>query len=285
MYGTMNDKHNEKTAKEWRDSAAYWMRHESTVRTMFTPLTDALLEAAELKAGHRVLDVAGGPGEPSLRIAEAVGPAGRVVHTDFALEMVLSARGEAGERGLANLDHVLMAGQSIAFADRTFDRVSCRLGFMFMPEPLGTAAEMLRVTRPGGRIVLVVWGTREDNPYFRIPADVVARYVPAPPDPPDAATAWRYAEPGKLVGLFERAGAASVAEREFDFVMTSGLDFEAFWTARQELSGSLREKLGTLHAAGRERITKETREAMAPFFATGVMRIPARALAVTVVAG
>jgi len=271
----------DKTAQEWRESAPYWRLHESTLRTMFTPMTEALIDAAEFAPGQRVLDIAGGPGEPSLRIASLVGPSGIVVHTDLALEMVLAARDEARELGLSNLRHALMAGQALAFRDRTFDRIASRMGFMFIPDPLQSAGRMLRAVRAGGRVVLVVWGSRETNPYFRIPGDIVARYFEAPPDPPDAPVAWRYAEPGKLANLFAAAGAANVTEKFFQFDITSELDFEKFWNARQQLSGSLREKLAGMTESMRETIHDETRDAMSEFFVTGSMRIPAEALVVT----
>jgi len=57
------------TLREWRESAPYWEKHRDTIRTMFAPLTQALIDEAGIVAGQSVLDVAGGPGEPSLAIA------------------------------------------------------------------------------------------------------------------------------------------------------------------------------------------------------------------------
>jgi hypothetical protein len=74
---------------EWRESAPYWEKHRDVIRTMFAPLTQALIEEAGIVAGHSVLDVAGGPGEPSLTIAKIVGSAGAVMCTDAVAEMVL----------------------------------------------------------------------------------------------------------------------------------------------------------------------------------------------------
>ena len=70
------------TLLEWRESAKYWAKHSATIRQMFAPLTRALIEDAAIAQGHSVLDVAGGPGEPSLTIAEIVGPTGSVTCTD-----------------------------------------------------------------------------------------------------------------------------------------------------------------------------------------------------------
>jgi hypothetical protein len=78
----------DESLREWRESATYWEKHAPTIRRMFAPLTGALVEEAGISRGHKVLDVAGGPGEPSLTIAEAVGASGSVTCADGAAEMV-----------------------------------------------------------------------------------------------------------------------------------------------------------------------------------------------------
>src|SRR2546423_10370765 len=90
------------TIREWRDSAPYWEKHAPTIRVMFAPLTRALIEDACIRAGQTVLDVAGGPGEPSLTIAEAVGPSGSVTCTDAAAGMGRAAEAEARRGGRTN---------------------------------------------------------------------------------------------------------------------------------------------------------------------------------------
>ena len=65
----------------WTNSAAYWEKHRETIRRMFAPVSEALIEDAEVAAGNTVLDVATGFGEPALRVAEVVG-SGEVVGVD-----------------------------------------------------------------------------------------------------------------------------------------------------------------------------------------------------------
>src|SRR5258705_10830490 len=86
----------------WRESAVYWQKHSRTISTMFSPVTQALIEEAEIVAGQSVLDVAGGAGEPSLTIAEMVGSNGLVTCTDAVAEMVVTAQNEGQRRGLRN---------------------------------------------------------------------------------------------------------------------------------------------------------------------------------------
>jgi SAM-dependent methyltransferase len=266
-------------ADAWRESAPYWEKHGETVRTMFAPLTEALFDDADLAPGGRVLDVAGGPGEPSLSAARIVGPEGRVVHTDVAAGMVAGARREAARRGL--LDRVRFAvasGEALPFPERTFDRVVCRLGVMFFPDAGRGLGEMLRVVRPGGRIALVVWGLKALNPYFAAASEAAARYVASPPDAPDAPGAWRFGDPGMLAELLEAAGAVEVRERRVAFDVAAPLDFDAFWAMRVEISDTLREKTALMSAGDRERLREEVREATRAYFSTGTMRFPAEAV-------
>lgn len=75
--------------RKWRESAAFWRDHYPRIRTMLAPVTKALIEEARITEGDRVLDVAGGSGEPSLTIAELVGPRGLVTCKDTVAEIVL----------------------------------------------------------------------------------------------------------------------------------------------------------------------------------------------------
>src|SRR5688572_22305960 len=120
--------------REWSESATAWQKHNATIRTMFTPITAAMIEEAGIAAGQKVLDVAGGPGEPSLTIAETVGPGGSVMCTDAVAEMVAAAEAEAKRRGLTNIEFRQCVAESLPFADNAFDAVVSRLGVMFFPD-------------------------------------------------------------------------------------------------------------------------------------------------------
>src|SRR5256885_12337784 len=120
------------TLREWEESAKYWAKHSATIRRMFAPLTRALIADTCITQGQSVLDVAGGPGEPSLTIAEKVGPTGSVACTDAVAEMVEAAEREAHRRGTTNVSFGKCMADSLPFGDNSFDVVS-RLGLMFFP--------------------------------------------------------------------------------------------------------------------------------------------------------
>lgn len=267
--------------REWKDSAALWREHSATIRTMFTPITEALIDEAKISAGQNVLDVAGGPGEPSLTIAEVVGPAGSVTCTDAVAEMVAAAEEEGKRRGLQNAQFRQCTADLLPFADNTFDATVSRLGAMFFPDPVAAAREMLRVTKPHGRLCFVVWGKSERNPFAFLVTNVLSRHVQIPPEEPDAPGAFRFAEPGKLARVLEEAGARSVRERELRFRMEAPISAAQFWQFRSATSGTLREKLAKLPAEQVQRIGAEVQEAVREFFPGDQMSFPAEMLIVS----
>ncbi len=79
-----------------------------------------LLSIVGIVRGQSVLDIAGGPGEPSLTIAETVGPTGSVICTDAAARMVEAAESEARRRGITNVTFRQCAADSLPFGNDSF---------------------------------------------------------------------------------------------------------------------------------------------------------------------
>jgi SAM-dependent methyltransferase len=248
---------------------------------MFEPVTEALIRDTGVREGHSVLDVAGGAGEPSLTIAERVGPTGSVTCTDAIADMVEAARAEAHSRAITNVQFRQCTAESLPFADDSFDVVVSRLGVMFFPDPLAACKEMLRVTKHGGAISFVVWHKSEINPFSHIVTDIVSRYVPAPPADPDAPGAFRFAELGKLAAILSEAGASDVADRVLTFQMQAPISAEQFWLMRSETSDTLRAKLSTLPEPQRMQIAREVEESVREFFPNDQMNFPTQMIIVT----
>jgi SAM-dependent methyltransferase len=266
--------------REWRESAPYWDKYRDIIRAMFMPLTRALIEDARIGTGQSVLDVAGGAGEPSLTIAETVGPKGSVMCTDFAAEMVEAAKAAAARSGLTNITFRQCSADSLPFVDDTLDVAVSRLGAMFFPDPLAALREMLRVVKPGGSLGFVVWRAAELNPFFSVTSEVVSRYVEPAPEEPDAPGAFRFAESGKLAGLLKEAGAVDVRERILKSEIAASVALGDYWNMRSEISESLRSKLAGLSAEQKSQIAKEVQSAAAPFFPNNQMNFPSQTLIV-----
>jgi len=267
--------------REWRESAFYWQKHISTIRMMFAPVTEALIDEARIVEGFSVLDVAGGSGEPSLTIAETVGPTGSVTATDAVAEMVDAAKTEAQRRGTTNVAFRQCAADSLPFESESFDAVVCRLGVMFFPDPLAALREMLRVTKNGGAMALAVWDKSELNPFSYVITNVVGRYFDSPPPDPSVPGAFRFAEPGVLAGLLKDAGATEVKEQSLKFHIAAPISPKEFWEMRSETSGTLREKLAKLSPEQADLIAQEAKEAVREFFPNNQMSFPAQMIIVT----
>ena len=265
---------------EWQESAKYWTRHSALIHSMFAPLTRALIEDAGIKAGDSVLDVAGGAGEPSLTIAEVVGPTGSVMCTDAVEEMVLGAQVEAQRRGIENVDFRQCVVSSLPFANDSFDVAVSRLGAMFFPDPVDAVREMLRVTKPGGTLAFAVWYKKELNPYSYLVTDVMSRYGETAPPQPDAQDAFRFAEDGKLAAIMKEAGASDVSEHVFKFQLEAPISIDEFWTMRSEISETVREKLKQLTREECDRVAKEIKDKARAFFPQNRMSFPMQMLIV-----
>jgi SAM-dependent methyltransferase len=267
--------------QEWQETAEYWTKHRAMIRQMLAPLTRALIEDAAIVRGQSVLDIAGGAGEPSLTIAEIVGPKGSVMCTDAIAEMVDAARAEAINRGLTNVQFRQCVADSLPFPDNSFNTTVSRLGAMFFPDPEIALGEMLRVTKRGGKLAFAVWHKSELNPFCCLVTDVVSRHVESPPADPDAPGAFRFAESGKLAGILRNTGAADVRERVFKFDIAAPISPREFWGMRSEISETLRSKLTKLSDQERSEIANEVEHAVKQFFPNNEMCFPAQMLIVS----
>jgi len=248
---------------------------------MFAPLTEVMIERAGIHTGQSVLDVAGGAGEPSLTIAERVGPNGSVMCTDAIAEMVEAARREANRRGLQNVQFQQCPADSLPFPDNSFDVVVSRLGAMFFPDSLGAMREMLRVLKPGGSLTFAVWYKSDVNPFCYLVSGVMDQHIKAPAPDPNAPNAFRFAELGKLADVMKRAGAIDVRDEVVSFDIEAPLSALEFWTMRAQTSDTLREKLAKLPASEQTQIATEVQHAVAEFFPANQMKFPAQMLIAT----
>jgi ubiquinone/menaquinone biosynthesis C-methylase UbiE len=248
---------------------------------MFAPVTETLADDGRIGAGHVVLDIAMGPGEPALSLAALVAPNGKVFGIDPIPEMVAAARRAADRLELRNVQFEVAFADKMPFATDTFDAVISRFGVMFFPAPLDGVREMLRVLKPGRKLALAVWHLAENNPFHYALSRVIDRYVESPPLAPDALDAFRFATPGKLRTILAEAGAMSVSERLLKFSIQAAISLEDFWTLRIELSEKLREKIARLSNHQMNEVKRETLESLREYVADSGMSFPAEVLIVS----
>ncbi len=109
---------------------------------------------ANLKAGDRVLDIAGGTGDLARAFAKKVGESGMVVHTDINEAMLRQGRNRLLDEGLV-LPTNLCDAEKLPYKDGSFDLVSVAFGLRNMTHKDVALAEMCRVLRPGGRLLVL----------------------------------------------------------------------------------------------------------------------------------
>jgi SAM-dependent methyltransferase len=254
--------------RNWSESAPYWDKHRQARQWMFSRLGPALCAEAGVPGTavprpYELLDVAAGPGDASIDLAQLLGGNATVWYTDLVPDMVRIAERTARERGVTNVRIRQCAAESLAFDANFFDAVLCRFGIMFFTDPLAAVRDALRVVKLGCRVAYCVWGTREANAFHHVVQDVLDRYVPGPSADPDAPGAYRFAQGGKLASVVREAGATDIHDHAFRFNIEAPLSFDQFFEVRTEMSDSLRDKLRRMKeeqkAAFKEDVRKESR--------------------------
>ena len=110
-------------------------------------------QAQDIREGDAILDLGCGPGDDTRRLALLVGATGRVVGVDSSEAMIAEARRRAEGSGLP-VEYRIGNVQGLEFTDGEFDGCRAERVFQHLPDPAQALAELVRVTRPGGRIVI-----------------------------------------------------------------------------------------------------------------------------------
>jgi SAM-dependent methyltransferase len=229
----------------WSSVAPAWEAHADDVDARGAALAERMLDLARLATGARVLELACGPGGLGIAAAPRVGAVGEVTLSDVSEEMLAIAARRAAAAGAANVRLRRLDLEAIDEPAGAFDAVLCREGLMFAADPARAACEIARVVRPGGRVVLAVWGPRERNPWLGALLDAVGARIGEPLPPPGVPGPFSLAGDGLLGGLLADAGLDDVQVEE-ESVPLRAPSPGAWWDRGVALAGPLARRLDAL---------------------------------------
>ena len=216
---------------QWDRAAAGWNRHAGAIRTWLRAPTDAMIEMAGVTSGATVLDAAAGAGDQTLDIAARVGPLGHVTASDISEAILSHALANAKAAGFANVATHRADLADLGLPDASYDAATCRLGLMFLPDPLAGLREVRRVLKDGAAFCAMVFDGPATNPCLRILMGTAMKHAGLPPRDPFAPGGLvSLGKPGLLDDLFRQAGFKAVATTRMDapFRMTSTADYMDF---------------------------------------------------------
>ena len=214
----------------------------AAVAARIVPMAEHLAEAAGLRPGDRVLDVATGSGNAALAAARY---GAEVTGVDYVPELLERGRARAAAEGL-EITFAEGDAEDLAFPDASFDVVLSALGVMFAPDQERAAAELVRVTRPGGTIGLVNW-TPEG--FIGQLLKTVSRHVPPPAGVRPPSQWGTEARLRELLG--DAVSSLEITKRTYVWRFRSPDEFAGFF---QELYGPTRKAFEALDEAGQRRL-------------------------------
>jgi ubiquinone/menaquinone biosynthesis C-methylase UbiE len=135
---------------------------EFFVPALFQQWAERVADAADLRAGERVLDVACGTGVLARAAAARVGPDGTVVGVDVNPAMLAVANRKA-----PNVEWKQGHAEALPLDSHTYDAVISQFGLMFFEDRCAALEEMVRVLRPGGRMAVAVWDALANSPGYQ----------------------------------------------------------------------------------------------------------------------
>lgn len=189
------------------------------------------VEAAEVGRGDRVLEIGAGAGDQTLKLAERVGPEGRVIATDLTPEMLDIAARRVDDAGFSNVEFIVAGVDALDLQEASFD--ACVSGFTweFLPDPVAAAATVRRLLAGGGRLAASVWGPGPEVPMRSIVGTVVLSELGI--ELPARDVVIDLADPSQFGQALASAGFEDVSVREFPVCME--------WAAPDAYARSMRE--------------------------------------------
>lgn len=187
--------------------------------------SEQVFPALPVNTGDAALDVGCGFGDTAILLAQRVGPTGHAVGIDCCDAFLDFAEKDAAARGVGNV--TFQRGDAeVALPVSEYDFVFARFGTMFFTNPVNAMRNMRLALKPGGRMVHIVWRTRDDNPWLSTARDVVLRFLPPPGDDAQSCGPGPFSMAGEdmVRGMMTSAGFTEIAFKRVDADVVIGND-------------------------------------------------------------
>lgn len=199
----------EQTLAAWDKFAA---GYDEAITPLSMRIAEDVLRRADIRPGMRFLDVAAGGGALSIPAARL---GAQVLATDFSSAMISRLNARARDEGLSNLESRVMDGHNLELEDNSFDISGSQFGIMLFPNRPRALGELARVTKPGGRALMVVFGPPQNVEVFAFFFGAVRAAVPGF-TPPQDSPIFRLQDPEKLRGEMAGAGLTDIRVETVD---------------------------------------------------------------------
>lgn len=167
--------------RTWDESADPWSRWIDKFEDSVFSVTRSMIASSHLKKGDRALDLGCGVGEPSLRIAQHVGPNGFVVGIDQAAEMLAVAEARAEAKGVTNVAFLNDDLEDFNFqTERAFSAIFARYSITFLPSPHECLRKVRDYLKKDGTISIATWGPASEVPAISMGFDILASLLKLP---------------------------------------------------------------------------------------------------------
>ena len=264
----------EREQATWSAASAGWRVYDPVIVGFTRDVSEEMIRRAAIRPGMRVLDLASGTGEPSISIAERVAPNGSVLGIDLAEPMLEFAREKAARRNLKNIEFRVSDVERASLPAASFDAATMRFGIMFVPDPVAAMQRVHAALKPNARLAVGVWGPPQDNPFLRIPLDVLQRHVEVPRPPPGSPGLFSFGDRTRLPSVLKSAGFSQTETSEVRVTVSAFRTGEEYWAFTRAIAGPITKLYGSLTPAVRSKVDDEVALEAEKFRSGGGLALP-----------
>lgn len=250
-----------------------WLKTEQRLELGLNSFGAEALAAASARPGERVIDIGCGTGPTSLKLAQAVAPAGSVLGVDVSQGLIDEANARARAAGIANARFIVADASTHPFKPE-HDLLFSRFGVMFFADPIAAFAHLRGALKPAGRVAFVCWRAFKENGWAFIPFMAAVPHLPPIERPaPNAPGPFAFADADRVRNVLSQAGFAGITVDKVDHPLPMPGDLEQSLRFATEF-GPLAQFLAAAPEDMRLKAVAAVREALVKHLPAGDMSLP-----------